>query len=171
MDLSKKIGFAEEIIRYDALVYIHPDMATSPQVIGNPYYIQNIRLTNKIMYEHQKPVFFFPLSEYFSHYISKKITKNWIKIPSKYYMLSKLDSKDLQDHVDFIAETIGKLPEEISIAAGGMALSVCVTDFMTCWCNYLHGPYSSLAIQKPIERKLREGTIIPDLTDVSSLLL
>jgi len=163
--------FIKELRKYDALVYIHPDMASSSQLLGNPDYLENLRLGNQIMIKSKKPVFFFPWSEFYSHYLPNSLTATWIQIPSREYKLLSLNSNDLQAHVDFMAEQIRKEPEEITIAAGGMALGVCVTDLMTCWCSNLYGPYSSLAVQKSIGRKFKEGTIIPNLTDISSILL
>jgi hypothetical protein len=163
--------FKEQLTLSDALVYIHPDMARSSQVKGNRNYLNNIKYANIIMGEIQKPIFFLPWSEEYYHYISPKVTSSWSKIPSRDSKLSRLSSEDLQAHIDYMAHKIGKTPEEIILAGGGMALGACVTDFMTCWCDKLKGPYSSFAVNKPIEKKLGKGIIIPELTDISSLLL
>ena len=96
---------------------------------------------------------------------------DWQEIQSPSPYSRDLSERNLQLHVDFMAETVGKDPSQMSVAGGGLALGACVTDFMTSYCHELSGPYSSLSLTYDIQRKIKSGKIIPDLTDITSLLL
>ena len=164
-----KLG--ELLLPYDALVLIHPDMPSPGEMIGNPDYFENLELATYNMEAEEKPIFFLPRYPDLENWRIQQMSSPWKTIRSPNQMISKLTKENLQEQVNYMSRIIGKDPSEIRIAGGGTALGVCVTDFMYAWCDKVFGPYSSLKIEKNITTKLNEGTIIPELTDVTSLLL
>jgi len=160
----------EYLVPHDALVLIHADMCEQGEVNGNCDFFDNLEFATYNMEAEDKPIFFLPIYPYLKNMRIQQMSSAWKTIESPSPMIRKLNEEDIQKQVDYMAQVIGKDPSDIMLAGGGLAAGVCVTDFMKSWCENLYGPYNYINLAKDIPRKIKNGTIFPGLTDITSLL-
>ena len=153
----------------DGLVLIHVDYS-DPQFMalaGNPCYLENLAEATFRLKHSGKPVFSFPRYANDDSYIPRDLYESWTLIPSSNNYGNPSTPRLLQDHVRFMAEVIGKKPSEITLAGGGIALTVCVNDFMSYWCRDITPKITSV-LNYYLPEKIGRGYLLPQLTDNSA---
>jgi len=128
---------------HDALVLVHPTYKKVRRAKHYPY-----RLLDAIDTANQndRPVFWVPDDgdyKWLSNHLSKR---HVVQVPDfvqnvasvKYRVLRRR----LQKEVDFIADTLGKRPSEITIGFAGMYAAACVFHTAQAWCREVAPWYS-----------------------------
>tara|TARA_Y100000310_G_C20701175_1_gene830015 strand:- start:3303 stop:3776 length:474 start_codon:yes stop_codon:yes gene_type:complete len=126
-----------DITAYNALVLMHPHLDT-PQNSAqfppfNPNYSKNLQLVCQEFFDNDKPVFLAdgPDKPENRHY--DLLRNQAIKVPRfKPQWDNQLVS---QKDVYFVANTLGKNPEDITIAIGGLWAHACVYALARDWCE------------------------------------
>ena len=125
----------EELKKYDALVFVHPDFCSPRDVSAtNPFYEACIDAATEFMEEQGKPVFALYAHANVQH-IPYRLQQRWISLGHAW--------EYTQAHVDRIAQTLGKNPDTIDIAAGGISGGKCVPDALEQWCQVIGKPFRS----------------------------
>ncbi|MBU0459380.1 MAG: hypothetical protein KKH52_04360 [Nanoarchaeota archaeon] len=145
----------------DALILIHPDFAPPELIYQNPNYLQSLKKATNYLIELNKPIFFQPATKSEIYYPEiAKLTKQWQRINSFFSYIYN------QTAVEQISRVIGKDPEEIHIAAGGIAAGACVSEAMKTWCQEVYAHFTiTKKPQQELKRKFRRGDIISELTE------
>ena len=144
----------------DALIFVHPDFDT-PQSLRkvNPVYLQFLEAATRYMQEHDKPVFALPAYHERTN-PSPELWDQWKIMPTPHGWHYS------QEDVDFIAQGISKPIEEIVIAVGGIAASICVANALDAWCKEHETPLWAAYEPRPfLEQRFAYGILIPELTD------
>ena len=157
---------------YDGLVFIHPDFGRGWLVNRNSRYNEALADATTAFEAQGKPVFIYPYTESWAEDLSRRLRRVQL-IPSLDYN-NRLRGNHDQEAL-FMAAKIGKSPDQIKIAAGGLLAQGCVAGWLRYWCkqavlNYEYR-YDYLDFGVPTTHKIAFGQVIHELTDLGDVLI
>jgi hypothetical protein len=148
----------DKIIEHDGLILAHLDFYTTTGTA----YRRNILEAFQLFQRLKKPVFAVESKE------PQKKDYEILKLLSDALWIDESPEKR-QEEVDYISGVIGRKPENISLAFGGMFGPACVYTLATSWCKKVEiyiEPYGKK--QKPPERPIGFGKIFGEISLISN---
>jgi hypothetical protein len=152
----------EKLTQFDALVLIHPDYLKTTKM---KVYKKTLEGVVKKCLEIGKPVFCLQFDEKDDSGLDPMIFNQTIPFP-RIAEENGFSQGALQEEVDYVSDILGKIPEQISLAWGGMLGDLCVTQWRDNRCLVTSPEFESISqhMGRKLSNPIAYGESLPEIT-------